>query len=317
MKNKLLFLLIACFLCSCQKYEDYIYDFDYSTVYFAYQRPVRTVFSDDLSIEIGVVLGGKRENKSDERVTFAVAPELLENPDYVGDNSFTLLPADYYTLSDRQTIVIPEGKFLGTVKLTLNADKFLSDPSALTRTYALPVRITGSTTDRILTADPENDVEGKDYTIIVIKYISQYQGVYYHRGERYAYDSSGRLLDVLKYVDEHEEDIYVKNLVWNLHTFDASSLLTDGVAEFLSDTKKYSMKIAVRNDGTVAVTDNPESGSSEITNIVDNGDSRYDRESRTFYLNYEYTDSSTGNRYVMKDILKYRNTEMSLELWEK
>lgn len=278
---------------------------------------MRTVFSDNLSIEIGVVLGGKRENATDEKVTFAIVPELLEDAGYVGGNSFTLLPSDYYSLSDGNTIVIPEGKFLGTVKLTLNPDKFLSDPLAISRTYALPVRITGSTTDRILTADLENDVEGKDYTIIVIKYISQYQGVYYHRGERYAYDPSGNLLDVLKYVDGHEEDVYVKNLVWNLTTVDASGLLTDGVAEFLSDTKKYSMKLTVKDDGSVAITDNPESGSSEITNITDSGDSRYDRESKTFYLNYEYTDAATGNRYVMKDILRYRNTEMSLELWEK
>ena len=51
MKAKLIFLLtVILSLTSCQKYEDFIEDYDYSTTYFAYQRPIRTVFSDDPSI---------------------------------------------------------------------------------------------------------------------------------------------------------------------------------------------------------------------------------------------------------------------------
>lgn len=143
MKAKLIFLLtVILSLTSCQKYEDFIEDYDYSTTYFAYQRPIRTVFSDDPSIEIGVVLGGKRENKIDERVTFQIEPEMLQNVDYVGNNQFKLLPEDYYSLSDNHTIIIPKGKFLGTIKLTLNKEKFLTDPLAVENTYALPIRIT-------------------------------------------------------------------------------------------------------------------------------------------------------------------------------
>ena len=51
MKAKLIFLLtVILSLTSCQKYEDFIEDYDYSTTYFAYQRPIRTVFSDDPKI---------------------------------------------------------------------------------------------------------------------------------------------------------------------------------------------------------------------------------------------------------------------------
>lgn len=170
MKAKLIFLLtVILSLTSCQKYEDFIEDYDYSTTYFAYQRPIRTVFSDDPSIEIGVVLGGKRENKIDERVTFQIEPEMLQNVDYVGNNQFKLLPEDYYSLSDNHTIIIPKGKFLGTIKLTLNKEKFLTDPLAVENTYALPIRITESSTDQILKGDVEAGIEAKDYTIIVIK----------------------------------------------------------------------------------------------------------------------------------------------------
>ena len=312
----ILFALLLLSLNSC-KYDDFREDFDYTTVYFAYQKPVRTVFSNDPSIEIGVVLGGKRENKVDEKVNFQIEPELLTDSKYVGKNTFTLLPEDYYTLSDNNTITIPKGKFLGTVKLVLNKDKFLSDPLATGNTYALPIRITNSTTDKILTGDAEAGIAAKDYTIIVIKYISEYHGVYYHRGQRAAYDKSGNLLDVLRYVTEKEEDIYIKNLVWNINTIDATSLTTDGVAEYLTNKEnKYSMVITVNPDNTVSIKDNPASGSSKITGITDSGKSKYDREQKKFYLNYEYTDAITENRYVMLDTLIYRNTNMSLELWD-
>ena len=317
MKAKLFFLLtVILSLTSCQKYEDFIEDFDYSTTYFAYQKPVRTVFSDDLSIEIGVVLGGKRENKTDERVTFQIEPEMLQDVDYVGSNQFKLLPEDYYSLSDNNTIIIPKGKFLGTVRLTLNKEKFLMDPLAVESTYALPIRITESSTDQILKGDIEAGIAAKDYTIVVIKYISEYHGVYYHRGHRTSYDNLGNMIETLKYVGEHEEDIYIKNLVWNLGTINASSLTTDGVAEFLSGTSKYSMVLNINENNSVSISDNLSPGSSQITGIKDLGDSKYDREKKQFYLNYEYIDEASGIRYVMADTLIYRNTEMELELWD-
>lgn len=317
MKAKLIFLLtIILSFSSCQKYEGFIEDFDYSTTYFAYQKPIRTVFSNDPAIEIGVVLGGKRENKVNEKVTFQIEPEMLQNPAYVGNNNFKLLPEEYYSLSNNNTIIIPKGKFLGTIKLTLNKEKFLQDPLAIENTYALPVRITESTTDQILKGDAEAGIEAKDYTIIVIKYISEFQGVYYHRGQRASYDSSGKLIDILKYVGEHEEDIYIKNLVWNLGTINASSLTTDGVAEFLSGTSKYSMVLNINENNSVSILDNPATGSSKITGIKDLGDSKYDPGKKKLYLNYEYSDKATETRYVMADTLIYRNTEMKLELWD-
>ena len=316
MKVKYIFFVLLLLSLNSCKYEDFIEDFDYSTVYFAYQKPLRTVFSNDPSIEIGVVLGGKRENKVDEKVNFQIEPELLHNLEYVGEHKFQLLPEDYYSLSDNNTITIPKGKFLGTIKLVLDKEKFLSDPLATKNTYALPIRITKTTTDRILTGDDELGIESKDYTIIVIKYISEYHGVYYHRGQRAAYDESGNLLDILRYVKEDEEDMYIKNLVWNIGTIDASKLTTDGVAEYLSSSgDKYSMILNVNSDNTVSIQDNPIEGSSKISGIVDLGNSKYDSAKREFYLNYEYSDIESGKRYVMLDTLIYRNTEMELEMW--
>ena len=164
--------------------------------------------------------------------------------------------------------------------------------------------------------DIEAGIAAKDYTIVVIKYISEYHGVYYHRGQRTSYDNLGNMIETLKYVGEHEEDIYIKNLVWNLGTINASSLTTDGVAEFLSGTSKYSMVLNINENNSVSISDNLSPGSSQITGIKDLGDSKYDREKKQFYLNYEYIDEASGIRYVMADTLIYRNTEMELELWD-
>ena len=303
-------LMIA--LSSCEKYEDYINDFDYTTVYFAYQNPVRTVFSNNLKIKIGVVMGGRRENKSNETVSYRIAPELLTDVAVMGANTFTLLPADYYTLANAGELTIPKGEMLGEAELVLNRDKFLADPLATTKTYALPLLITGTSLDSILTGSVDKGIARKDYTIIVIKYISQYSGIYYHRGQRSKYDSGGSLIDVVRYVTEDQEDEYIQNLVWNMTTIDATTLKADGIGEnYSSDTKKYAFNMMIANDQTVSLSGN---ATSLIPNITDLGNSRYDKEKKSFYLNYQYIDTN-NMKYVMKDTLIFRNDGLKLELW--
>lgn len=63
--KKIYSLLIVVFLTSMTScYEDYIKDFDYNSVYFTYQTNVRTfVVGEGMQINVGVALGGIRENK--------------------------------------------------------------------------------------------------------------------------------------------------------------------------------------------------------------------------------------------------------------
>lgn len=311
-KYAALILVLSIVLFSC-KYEDFVEDFDYTTVYFAYQKPVRTIYSNDLKMEIGVVLGGKIENKKDEVVKFRVAEELLNDASIMGKSTFTLLPSDYYTLSNENTITIPKGEFLGKIKLTFNEVKFLSDPLSTSNSYALPLQITESTTDSILIGDIENGIASKNYTIIVIKYMSPFAGTFYHRGSRKAFDASGNLTETLQYVKPSEEVLYVKNLVWNLTTINASTVKCDGVAEFLTaGTNEYSLNLRIGNNNSVTIENN---SSSKIKNIIDKGGSTFDKESHKFYLNYEYTDGSSSTKYVMSDTLIYRDSGLALEFW--
>ena len=307
-----LILIVTMTLAGC-RYDDFVGDYDYTTVYFAYQSPVRTIYSNNLEIGIGVVLGCKIENKTDETVIFRVADELLNDATIMGTKKFTLLPSNYYTLSNANTIIIPEGEFVGKITLKLDESKFLSDPLSISNTYAIPVLITGSTTDKILVGDTEQGIARKDYTIIVIKYISQYAGVYYHRGSRKAFDASGNLKETLQYVKPSEEEIYLKDLVWNVTTIDANTVKCDGVAEFLtSGTNSYSLNLKIGSNNSVVIENNT---TSKIKNIIDKGGSVFDKEKHKFYLNYEYTDAATSTRYVMSDTLNYRSSGLAIEFW--
>lgn len=313
MKLKLLIpaiLLLA--LTSCKKYEDFATDFEYTTAYFSYQNPVRTVFSDKLEIEFGALMAGRRENNQSETVNYKIAPELLTNTSIVGSKVFKLLPADYYTLSNSETMTIPAGEFLGKTVLKLNAGKFLADPLATSNTYALPLLITGTSLDSVLVGNTTAGIARKDYTIIVVKYISQFHGVYYQRGLREKWGADGKLIDVLKYVNSSDENEYVKNRVWNLNTINANTLVTTGVGENLSVTgKNYSFNINVAADSKVTIENN---SASLIKNITDLGNSKYDAAKKAMYLNYQYV-AADNMKYIMKDTLLFRNDGLKLELW--
>lgn len=297
-------------LFSCEKYEDFTNDFDYASVYFAYQNPVRTVFANNLEIEIGAVLGGRRENNREESVSYKIAPELLVDKSLVGNNNFTLLPADYYVLSNPDKLIIPKGDFLGKTKLTLDPAKFLNDPAATSKTYALPLLITDTSVDSIIGKDQTGG--RKDYTIVVIKYIHALHGVYYHRGQRTKYDiNTNDLIDTYRYVTEKQEEEFIQNIVWDMFTIDSYRLRTNGVGEKLtSKDGNYAMDITIGVDNEVSITN---VAGSLVNNIIDLGNSHYDTPQKAFYLNYEYTDLEF--KYVMKDTLYFRNDGLKLELW--
>lgn len=304
--------LIVMILSSCEKYDGYIDDFNYTTVYFAYQNPVRTVFSNNLQFDIGVAMGGVRSNSANQTADFVIAPELFTDAGIVGTNNFTLLPAEYYTLSNNSQFVIPKGDFVGKVRVTLNNEKFLTDPLATGKIYALPIKITNTSLDSILTGNTTKGIARKDYTIVVVKYISQYHGIYYHRGQRSKYDASNNLINTLRYVTADQEDEYVQNVIWNFKTLKADSIQSSGVGEFYStSSKNYSLNLKMLTDNTVQIIGNP---SSLIPNVQDLGNSVYDAAKKSFYLNYQYTDVD-NMRYVMKDTLIFRNDGLSLELW--
>lgn len=286
-------ILATVIFSSCKKYDSYIQDFDYSTVYFGSQKPLRTIVAyDDMSFKVGVTIGGVRSNNANQTIKYEIDPTLLTTVS--GANRFTLLPSNYYTLSNNNTMIIPEGELIGDVKVTLNKALFTADPKALTNTYALPLRIMSSTTDSILRGNSNVNLPGKDYTILVVKYISPYHGTYYHKGkETNLIDNS-----VVVYTNRDLN----QNATWNLGTNSLNSVKTPGAGA----KTNVSLNLGINNT-SVAITGNANNNIS--------GSGIYNPGSKIFYLNYNYK-QGVINYAVIDTLILRQAPELDLRFEE-
>lgn len=180
-------------------------DYKYSTVYFAYQSPVRTLVLGEDIIDntldnqrkclIMATMGGVYENKKDVTLTVAVDNTLTQRLRFgsASGSDVIAMPANYYTLPSDMKIVIPSGKVMGGIEVQLT-DAFFADPRAIKNTFVIPMKImsvvnadsilSGTTTkaspDPRLAADW--GVLPKDYVLYAVKYVNPYHGVYLRRG---------------------------------------------------------------------------------------------------------------------------------------
>lgn len=198
-----MFTVLLISLTSCTNQDVDFDDFDYQSVYFAYQFPVRTitlgedVFDTSLDNEykcrIMATLGGVYNNDKDVTINVEVANSLttglLFKP--AGDN-VVAMPANYYTLlSDK--IIISKGQVTGGVDVQLT-DAFFADPLAVKNTYVIPVKMTNViNADTILSGkglipNPNRAVATdwavlpKDFIFYAVKYINPWDGNYLRRG---------------------------------------------------------------------------------------------------------------------------------------
>lgn len=283
----LLFLLQAC-------YDEYKVDHEFSTTYFARQYPLRTLVDegDDLTFEVGVVLGGKYENTVNEVVDFVIEDTLLNAyPDLVK------LPDNYYSIAADE-IIIPSGEFKGAVTVTLDKEKFMSDELAVGKNYALPLQIIAASTDSIH--------EEKDFTIIVLRYYNEFHGWYYVKGVDNKLDEGGNIVDSEVYSDSD----LTENRSSLLATTAKDTLLIPHIGRYFGSNNAYTMTMGIRDDGVCALYGDD---TSDLTEVL--GAGRYSYEDKVFALEYNYIDA-TGATHAVFDTLYYRNTELRIESWQ-
>lgn len=196
------FLFLGITLVSCQNGEWEFPDYEYTSVYFAYQTPVRTIvlgddfFPNDLDNErkcqIMATMGGVYENKKDIAISFEVDNTLTDNLTFDGGNDVMAMPENYYSLSSDK-IFINKGEIMGGVEVQLT-DAFFADPLSLSNNYVIPLVITGVVNaDTILSGIPieenakrgvagEWSVQPKDYILYAVKYVNPYHANYLVRG---------------------------------------------------------------------------------------------------------------------------------------
>lgn len=191
-------------LTACENGDQEFPDYDYRTVYFAYQHPVRTlVLGEDPEVdntidnehkcEIKATTGGGYSNPNKITIRFVVDNTMIDGLYFKGTNQKIYpMPATYYKLSSDQ-IEIPGGKDRGGVKVEFTQD-FFNDSHAIENTYVIPLRMTHvEGADTILRGKPvsfdsnrfvESDwnVLPKDYVLYCVKYINPWHATYLRRG---------------------------------------------------------------------------------------------------------------------------------------
>ena len=205
MKYTSYIILALCLILVSCKNEDWEFpDFDYQTVYFAYQYPVRTLtLGDDIfdtsmdnegKFQIIATTGGVYSSPQNVYLDVVVDESLTEGLMFDSDgNMVEPLPSEYYQLT-AETITIPKGEVTGGVEIQLNSG-FFNDPKAIKNTYVLPLRITQiSNADSILSGVPQVEnpqrnnpsnwaVQPKDFVLYALKYVNPYHGNYLRRGQ--------------------------------------------------------------------------------------------------------------------------------------
>lgn len=337
MRKTLSILLITTLLLgfySCNNDEWEFPDFDYTTTYFPYQYPVRTLVlgeynfdntnDNDLKFVISARVGGMYRNKSNVQVQYEVdaslaekltsAPNLFDGKAIAAADTFRILPEEYYTLAPAGSFVIPSGEFDGGVVVQLN-EAFLNDPLAVKTTYVLPLKLVSSTTDSILlgkttlsSADPRIPgqwvIAPKNFTIFGIKYVNEYHGKFLHRGRSIIKNNTGTPVDTIVYRQKYVE----KDEVWALQTAGRNDVTVTGTLRKLpSSPGKFSMKLSF--DGNKNCTITTAQGSAfAVTGTgkyVENGDKWGGESKDAIHLNYTVTEGAF--QHQVTDTLVFRD----------
>lgn len=317
-------------LFACENQEREFPDFEYTTTYFPYQYPVRTIVLGDYYFDntldnqhkflISAACGGGYGNKQNITVNFTVDPTLADGL-YLspGTQQMFALPTNYYTLSNSSQITIPSGQLSGSVVVQLN-DNFFDDPLAIGNYYVVPLRITSSTTDSVLegktgVTDPDPRVPGdwviapKNFTLFCVKYVNEYHGNYLLRGID-VINEGGTPIDTVVYRNKYVEKCEVV------------SVLTSARRDV-----KYSNKIRPSNDNFEMIMTFDASGNATVTNTTkypsavitgtgkfSKGTEKWAEKARdAIYLNYQI--DVAGKTHLVKDTLVFRDKAVKMETY--
>jgi len=326
-------------LSACENQELEWEDFEIKAVYFPFQTPIRTLslgedridnsLDKKLMFDIGVTIGGMYENNQEWTVDYVLDNSLLEDSVFgSGKVPLIQLPSSYYTLNPTNTIIIPNGSFSGRVRVELS-DQFLEDTLALTGQYVIPLRITNTSADSILTgtpavANPDRRIVGnwvsrespKDWVLFGIKYINAYEGTYLQRGRVIAY-SGINPVDTIVYHAIHVE----RDKVVSLKTINKTKTVTNFIGHQSSETGEYAMElefanmwgtpggqvnIRPRNGALYAVT-----GTGQYFDKANSDESWIGLTWQSMHLSYSYDDAEYT--YEVTDTLVFRDRDLRME----
>jgi len=334
-KSLVLSVLVAV-LWGCGNFEQDFPDYEYSTIYFPYQYPLRTlILGDDeqvdtsndnnLQFSIGVNIGGMYENDRDRKVDYVIDESLLRNV-YImnGEDEVKVrpLPHEYYDYKESGTIEVLQGSLQGYLKIQLT-DEFLNDANAIGMKYVIPVRITNAEVDSILLGTPlvsnpnrniltDWGVKPQDFTLYGIKYINPWHGNYLYRGKD-VYGTDKSVVYREKFV-ENNEIVELNTLSRNKVQFTTSVRQESGT----SSPGDLAMILTFDNDGNCTVSSEESSVAtvSGTGKFVEQGDEWGGKKRNVIHLSYSYTDPGSNELHTVNDTLVVRDRNVKLETFE-
>ncbi|MBO4671384.1 MAG: DUF1735 domain-containing protein [Bacteroidales bacterium] len=320
--TRITIVLAACaLLAGC--YEDYVKDYDYSTIYCAFQYDLRTfVVGEGEKFDFTVGLAGVMQNTRDRKVKVELANDLvtadlptalglkdyspftayqgmlgqgkfgLLSQSYVsnevkatGANALVPLPEQYFNVSGLGDMCIKAGRHTDAVTITATG-AFLTDPDAIVPKYALAFRITSADADKL-------PVE-KSFEVIAVKYECKYFGNWYYGGERKIVDKlTGKEVSKESYPLSLPQD---DSKIYTLTTTGPNSVKTNKIGQ-----RSGSFELLFSGENVIASCSDPKV---TMGYCYTNGAKAI--QDRVIYLNYSY-DNGDGTTSVVSDYLTFRN----------
>ena len=283
-KYLLITIMLLGIFYSCS-FEDEETVYPHTSVYLPYQLYNRNiVVGEGLEFKVGVIFSGVLDNNQDRAVTYKIDPSTI----IIATQSE--LPQSYYTIEDSE-IRIPKGQLKGYLPIKLDSVAFLNDPKSLTGEYILTIHlVSASNIDKI--------TEGMTYMNLSISYFAKQHGNYTYSGK-------------ITKTDDNTETSY-QNVSTVTESF--RLLKTVGptkmrvVADETSTSKDPAKKtysfivdVATHGGGKVTITADPISPIA----VSPDGESTYDVATKTFHLNYTYSDGTVT--YKVSENLVFRN----------
>ena len=310
MKRYIFIALAMVAFVSC--YDDYVKDYDVRGVGFANQVDVRSVVvGESMQFSTGIALGGIISNSQDRIVDFAVDYSLVDDSvleamkihkfNYIQTLSAPLaelkpLPAAQYRLLTESSVsgkaVIKKGTHLGKIVVKLE-DSFLDDHSRVLPGFVIPLRV--------IRAGDLSLIEGRETSVIGVRYEALLFGHWWHGGKTVVKDASGNEVETISY---HTEIPQADTKVWTLTTVAPYSLTANAVGPELNGADPQ-MELSLGEDGEVTVAS--VAGARYV--VEQDGDCSWNEaellQNRKIYLKYKY--EKDGKVYHAEDTLTFRN----------
>lgn len=321
--------LFSMLISSCRNQDIKFPDYDYSTVYFAYQYPVRTIVLGediyDTSLDnqhkcmIYATMGGVYSNDQKIAIDVAVDNALTNNLFFAASNPVQAMPSNYYQLASNQILLDKSQQ--GGVEVQLS-DAFFADKNSLKNSYVIPLRMTKVVNaDSILSGKPKYsgavrgntadwDVLPKDYVLYCVKFINQWHASYLRRGVDQI-TNNGTSSTAIRHKQYVEND--------EISSLKTASLMTNefpvSVVNATGDKQTCTLLLTFDSSNKITVSTTTEGFTATGTGtFVPKGEKKSwgNKDRDAIYLNYNIT-SGTGVAYATKDTLVAKDRGVKLE----